>query len=279
MADFAAPDGNVLAYDAYEPGSRARAAVLLVHGWSEHAGRYGWLGPRLAKEGYATYVADLRGHGRSGGRRGHLSRFSQLLGDLQAFRRVVRGRGDVPQILLGHSFGGLVVLRYLETQPSVPPLASVVSGPFLALAHPVPAWKRLVGALLGNVWPSATLAAALDAEHLSRDPAVNAAYATDPAVHGVMTLGAWHEIRWAQRAVVADAAHISGPLLFLLAGDDRIVDTQAARTFAAALPGPVTVRWYADMYHEVLNDPLRERVVDDVLEFLDQAATRGAKPA
>src|SRR3989454_7713471 len=71
-----------------------------------------------------------------------LSRFSQLLGDLQAFRRVVRLRTERPQLLLGTSFGGLVALRYLETQPSDPIAGAVVVSPWLGLAFRPPAWKR-----------------------------------------------------------------------------------------------------------------------------------------
>jgi alpha-beta hydrolase superfamily lysophospholipase len=152
MATFTAPDSTTLVYDAYEPERPPRGAVLVVHGWSEHAGRYAWLGARLRDAGLATYVADLRGHGRSGGHRAHLSRFSQLLGDLQAFRRVVRGRSDAPQVLLGHSFGALVVLRYLETQPTPPPAAAVVSGPFLGLPTPSPcgsSWRSACWATSG----------------------------------------------------------------------------------------------------------------------------------
>ena len=153
MATFTAPDATTLVYDAYEPAPPHRAAVLVVHGWSEHAGRYAWVGARLREAGFATYVADLRGHGRSGGRRSHLSRFSQLLGDLQAFRRVVRARSDAPQVLLGHDFGALVVLRYLETQPTVPPAAAIVSAPLLAPALAPTRWKRLAADFLGEIWP------------------------------------------------------------------------------------------------------------------------------
>jgi len=277
MATFTAPDGTTLVYDAYEPGRPPRAAVLVTHGWSEHAGRYAWLGARLRDAGLAAYVADLRGHGRSGGRRGHLSRFSQLLGDLQAFRRVVRARADVPQVLLGHAFGALVVLRYLETQPTVPPVAAVVSGPLLGLPYAIPLWKQLAERLLGDLWPGLAVPTAVDIEHLCRDPASNAAYRADPAVQRRVTVGAWREIRWAQRAIAADAGRVESPVLFLLAGEDRIVDVAAARAFADTLRAPAPVRWYGEMYHEVLNDPQRERVVDDVLAFLADPATTGTR--
>ena len=94
-----APDGTSLVFDAYET-ARPKAAVLFLHGWSDHAGRWASTGRRLQAAGFAAYLLDLRGHGRSGGPRGHLSRFSQLLGDLQAFRRAVRLRTEAPQVLL-----------------------------------------------------------------------------------------------------------------------------------------------------------------------------------
>ncbi|MGH7520109.1 MAG: alpha/beta hydrolase, partial [Gemmatimonadales bacterium] len=146
MNSVNAPDGTPLVYDAYEP-ARAQVAVLFLHDW--HPQRTGlaeqWtdLGGRLRDAGFGAYFLEQRGHGRSGGRRGHLSRFSQLLGDLQAFRRAVRRRQDVPQVLAGHGFGGLVVLRYLETQPGEPPAAAVVSGPWLAPRARPAAWKRV----------------------------------------------------------------------------------------------------------------------------------------
>ena len=267
MPTLTAPDGTLLVYDMYEAAA-PRAAILVLHGWADHAGRWHDVGERLCAAGYSTYVLDLRGHGRSGGRRGHLSRFSQLLGDLQAFRRVVRLRTDRPQLLLGTSFGGLVALRYLETQPSDPIAGAVVVSPWLGLAFRPPAWKRLVARVFADLWPTLPVPARLDADTLSRDPVVNEAYGADPSVHGLMTPGAWREIQWAQRAVPADGYRIESPLLFLLAGEDRVVDAHLARAFADSLKGPVLVRWYPEMYHEVLHDPQRDTAFGDVVAFL-----------
>jgi lysophospholipase len=271
MAHLIAPDGASLAYDAYEPPRLPpQAALLWVCGWSDHRTRWQRVAEQWSRAGYAVYLLDQRGQGDSGGRRGHLTRFSQLLGDLQAFRRLARLRHDVPQVLLGHSFGGLVVLRYLETQPSDPVRAAVLSSPWLRTAQRVPRAKRLAAKLLADLWPTLRIATGTPAADLCRDPAVAAAYDADPAVHQVMTPGAWREIQWAQRAVVADASRIEAPLLFLLGGADRVADAPAARTLAEGLGGSVEVRWYPEHYHELLHDLDAAAVIDDVRAFLAQ---------
>ncbi len=269
MPQLLAPDGTALHFDAYEPeGETPNSAVLFLPGWSDHAGRWTHVGERLRQAGIAAYLLDVRGQGRSGGSRGHLSRFSQLLADLQAFRRVVRLRTHAPQVLLGHSFGALVALRYLESQPSDAIAAAVLVSPWLGLASQPSRWKLTLGRVLPDVWPTLTLATGIEPDHLSRDPAVGAAYEADPLVHKVMTTGAWREIQWAQRVVSADADRIESPLLFLLAGEDRVVDAQLARAFADSLKSEVQVRWYPEMFHEILLDPRAEDAMDDVLEFL-----------
>jgi acylglycerol lipase len=267
MAHLRAPDGSALAYDSYEPVGTPRAAIIWVSGWSDHRTRWQRPAEQLRNAGYAVYILDQRGHGDSAGIRGHLSRFSQLLADLQAFRRLIRSKSDVPQILLGHSFGALVVLRYLETQPSDPVARAVLSSPWLALARPVPFLKRVAGRPLADIWPSLQMPSGIDAHQLSRDPTVAASYFADPAVHHVMTPGAWREIRWAERVVPTDAHRIAVPLLFLLAGKDGIVDVARARAFAEGLRGPVETRWYPEMCHELFLDTEWEQPLADALEF------------
>ncbi|HEY6060572.1 MAG TPA: lysophospholipase [Gemmatimonadales bacterium] len=272
MPELRAPDGRSLAYDVYEPsgGAAPRAAILWVGGWSDHRTRWRAPAERLRDAGYAVYVLDQRGQGDSGGVRGHLSRFSQLLGDLQAFRRMVRQRGDLPHVLLGHSFGGLVVLRYLETQPSDAVAGAVLSAPWLATALPVALWKHVAAKVLADLWPTARFKTGLDSAALARDPAVALEYDADVAVHRIMTPGAWREIQWAQRVVVADAARIEAPLLFLLGGEDRIVNAPVTRALAERMRGrqAVEVCWYPERYHELLHDLDPGVVTGDVLAWL-----------
>jgi alpha-beta hydrolase superfamily lysophospholipase len=240
-----APDGTPLVYDAYEP-TAARVAVLFVHDWHPQptglAERSEKIGVQLRDADCAAYFLEQRGHGRSGGRPGHLSRFSQLLGDLQAFRRAVRRRHDLPQVLVGHGFGGLVVLRYLETQPGEPPAAAVISGPWLAPRHRPARWKR-VAAKLADLWP------------------------TLPTGRGLayMTAGARAELQWAQHAVLADYQRIERPLLFVLGAEDRVIDPALAREFAGRLVPPAQVQWYPEQSHDLFRVP---RVIEDLTRFV-----------
>lgn len=251
MNRIIAPDGTPLIYDAYEP-AQAHVAVLLLHDWYPPglADRWTQLGALLRNAGFAAYFLDQRGHGRSGGRRGHLSRFSQLLGDLQAFRRAVRQRQEVPQVLVGHGFGGLVVLRYLETQPGEPPAAAVVSGPWLGSRVPAPVWKRLA-ARLADLWP------------------------TLPTGRGsaYMTAGARAELQWAQHAVLADVDRIERPVLFLLGGADRMIDLDLARRLAESLGARARLNWYPELPHDLFDV---QSVTDDVLSFA--RTYRGSPP-
>jgi lysophospholipase len=204
-----------------------------------------------------------------------VSRFAQFLSDVAALRKLVALEQAGPQVLLGHSFGGTVALRYLETEPEG--LAgAIVSCPFLDVAMRVPAWKRLLARALVEVLPSLPIATGLDLAYLSTDPKVGQAARSDPLYHRVMTPRAYREVLAAQAAVVAEGRHIRVPLLLLLAGDDRIVSRPASEAFGRSLTGDVTVRVYDAFYHEVFNETQRARVYRDVEPWLDRVLSAAA---
>ncbi|HEX6940731.1 MAG TPA: alpha/beta hydrolase [Longimicrobiales bacterium] len=247
------------------------AAVLFVHGFSDHAGRYESLGETLAGLGLSTFALDLRGHGRSDGRRGYVPRFEVYLQELDRFRREVQGlvAPDCPLFLAGHSMGGLIALRYLE-EFEAPFRGAIIVSPWLGTAVPVPRWKVLLATLLDRVLPALPFPARLRAEHLCHDPAVVAAYREDPLVHDTMTPRLFTEASTAIGLVDRRADRLRVPLLFLIAGDDRIVDAARALRFARALPGDVTVHAFEGRYHELLFEPDRAPVFEVMRRWLDE---------
>jgi len=268
VAFWTAADGARLALRWARAAGRARGALILLHGWGEHGGRYGELAGWLAERGVSVWALDQRGHGRSPGKRGHVSRFAQFVSDVAALRKLVGGEEQAPQLLFGHSVGGAVVLRYLETAPEG--LAgAIVSSPFLALAMAVPPWKRALVRILLDLYPALPVATGLNVAHLSTDPAVGQAALSDPLYHRVMTPRAYREILLAQAAVLAEGRRIGVPLLVLLAGDDRIASRAASEAFARGLGGEVSVTVYEGFFHEIFNEPQRARVYRDVERWLD----------
>jgi alpha-beta hydrolase superfamily lysophospholipase len=252
----------------WEPDGAARGAVALVHGLGEHTGRYGGLAARLTDAGYAVCAFDLRGHGRSGGPRGHTV-VDEALDDIdRLLAGVEQTFPGVPRFLYGHSLGGLLVL--VHTLRRRPPVAGVVtSGVALHSALRGQKAKVLLTRVLGAVASRLSVPTGIDAEAVSRDPDVVAAYRADPLMHDRASLGfgrsALNAIDW----TLAHAAEFPVPLLMVHGGADRIGYPSGTREFAARVPGDCTVHVYDGLYHEVHQEPEAPRVLGDVVAWLD----------
>ncbi|MGH7501893.1 MAG: lysophospholipase [Longimicrobiales bacterium] len=262
--------GKQLRYRTWESAS-PRAAVIIVHGLAEHSGRYETLGRDLCGAGISAYALDLRGHGRSDGQRGHARTFGVLLQDVDRFRREVLGliESGTPLFLLGHSMGGLIALRYMEEYADTFTGAIIVS-PWLATAVHVPRWKVTLANPLAKLAPALPFRAGVNPEHLSRDPRIVRAYEEDPLVHDRITPRLFTELSTAMGRAFQRCDRIQQPLLFLLAGADRIVNTERTVAFARSLARPdVETHVYAGHFHEVLNEPGADVVRKDLRAWLD----------
>lgn len=266
--------GVRLFHRSWEPRS-ARGGVLLVHGLGEHSGRYDAVGRSLAAAGVAVHAPDLRGHGRSRGRRGTVRRLGDVLRDVDRLRRRITA-GGLPDgvVLMGHSLGGLVVLRLLQELPSPELRGAVAVAPFLAAAVDVPGWKLALGRLADRWLPGLTMDNEMDAELLQRTSREQEAYRNDPLVHGRISARLWGEMLREAGRLREEADRLDRPLLVQLAGSDRVVDTRAAAGFARDLGGPVQVRTYPDAYHDLYHDPVGPDAVADAVAWIRETLRR-----
>jgi alpha-beta hydrolase superfamily lysophospholipase len=263
-------DGLRLVAEHHRP-PRPRARIALVHGFAEHQGRYQVLVNELLAAGYACHTFDLRGHGESGGPRGHVSSFALYRDDLRLFLETVTTAGTgspVPTVLLAHSLGGLIALDFLLHRPA-PVEALILSSPFLApafrLPRPVTAAVRWSSRLL----PRLRIPAGLDPDQLSHDPAVVAAYRDDPLVFGSVTAGWLTAALETQQEVFRRAGEITLPSLFLIGDADAIADPRRTRcAFERLGSADKTLRTYGGFRHEVLNEVGRCQVVRELLAWL-----------
>ena len=257
-----------LFWQAWLPPGPPTGVVLICHGLGEHSGRYGHVVDALVPAGWAVYGLDLRGHGRSAGRRVHLARYGDWLADLDTFRRFVAARHDgLPVFLLGHSMGGQIALAYaLDHQADLRGL--VLSAPALA-SNAVP--DAVVPVLMTLARFAPTLRpAGIDASKISKDPDVYAAYRADPLVHlGNPTLGLSSAL-YTQFGVLPERARdLRLPVLLQYGELDGITDPRGFRALEAACGAPdFTVHRYPGLWHEIYNEPERDHPLTDLKDWL-----------
>ena len=255
---------------AWLPDASPRAAIALAHGLGEHSGRYADVAERLVAAGYAVYAVDHRGHGKSPGPRANIERFDHVVSDFCAFAgRTAREHPGTDVFLLGHSMGGAIAFASaLRLQDHLRGL--VLSAPVLALDGSVPRWQHACARVLAAVAPNVGVMSIAPAA-ISRDPRVVREYQDDPLVHhGPIPARTAVELVTASRTFPALALRLKLPVLLMHGTADHLVPLAPARTVHQAIPSKErTLRYYEGLYHELFNEPEREQVLADVIQWLD----------
>jgi len=273
--EFITTDGIALFARSWLPEGGPRALVCIVHGLGEHSGRYEHVAADLTAAGCAVIAPDHRGHGRSGGLRGHVDGFGTFVDDLTGFVESQRAElgPDLPVYLLGHSMGGLITILTLQSSASTSFAGAIISNPLLGVSVEAPAIKIAAAKLLSRLLPKLRLSNELNTADICRDTSVVAAYEEDPLVHSKVSTR-WYTSMLAALESAGEGA-IAVPTLWLLSGADVICDTAVARSFAAGLPvSRTTVHDFPEAFHEAHNGPDKDQLKHGLVTWLDgQLAT------
>jgi alpha-beta hydrolase superfamily lysophospholipase len=263
--DFAlgAAGGVALAGRSWPARQAQRGVVALIHGHGEHSGRYNHFAEDLNRRGFSVLAIDLRGHGRSGGKRGEILSYDVLMEDIALLMAYIQKSAPrSPRFLYGHSMGGNLVLNFaLRRRPRLSGL--IASSPLLRMAVSPARWKLLVAKGLRPLLPRLALASGLNDEDLSRDASVVAAYRADPLVHDRVT-ARFLDVLAAGEWALGHAAQLSMPLLLMHGEADRITSARASLEFAARSGRECEIKLWRSLYHEIHHEPERA----DVLAYL-----------
>lgn len=250
-------DGTRLRVVRHGTGGRE---LLIVHGLAEHAERYAHVAGALVARGWRVSILELRGHGHSGGKRGHVGSWQDYVNDVNAAAATLGPDFS----MLAHSMGGLVTLESLRL--GLTPRRVALSNPLLGVRVHAPALKEAAARGLSRIWPTLSLTNELNPGMLSRDPAVGAAYASDTLVYNTITPRWYTEMRAAIERVIAADYRI--PVRFHLSDTDPITDPPVSRALAARVPS-MDVREYPGMLHELVNEIGKEQVIADIADYLE----------
>jgi acylglycerol lipase len=262
-------DGTRLAFRAW-PNKRSGASITfaVVHGLGEHSGRYERFARGMATFGMATYALDLRGHGKSAGRRGHVDSWTQWVDDAAAFVAYMQSQTTGEVVPLGHSFGGVVMLSTVRSGKLRGIRRFVLSSPALKLKASVPVWKTSAAGIMSKIAPRLALDNEVDAATVSRIPEVVAAYRSDPLVHRKISSRLYSEWRRAAEENLQHAAELALPFLILAGTDDRLIDPAGSQELHARTPGKSELRMLEGRYHEPFNDLGSDDVFAAISEWL-----------
>ncbi len=297
-----ATDGiHRLAVYTMEPtGDTVRGIVQIVHGMTEHIGRYRAFAAYLAEEGFVVRGHDHVGHGKTAEAVGQDGYFgpgdgrSFLTEDMKLLYTETRERygAALPYTMLGHSMGSFLLRLYVARYPDAMPDAVIVSG----TAGPNPAvWAGLMLARLAVVSYGATAPARLlhrimfrgylkriasprtEKDWLTRDAEVVSDYLADPDCMFRFTVSALAVLFWLHREANTrrsiEKTPETLPMLFMSGGEDPVGDygkgvVAAARRYESCGCASLQLRLYPGARHELLQETNRVEVFADVLSFL-----------
>lgn len=266
---FKGHGGVRIVYDVWTPDTEPRAVVVLAHGYGEHARRYDHVAERFGQAGLSMYALDHRGHGRAGGKRVRVRHMKEFVADFRDL--VAKAREENPDrkvIVLGHSMGGGIVFAY-GVQHADDYDLMVLSGPAIAAHAGVSKAKAIIGKAIGSIFPNLPIET-IDADHVSRDPQVVADYKADPLVYrGKVPAGIGKALLVVGEKMHLLAPGITAPLLVVHGEDDRLVSAEGSRRLVEHVGShDVELKVYPDLFHEVFNEPERDRVLDDVTDWI-----------
>ena len=257
-------------YQSWLPEEEPKAELLIAHGLAEHSGRYMNVVNHLISAGYAVYANDHPGHGKSDGHRVYVNSFQDFIVTLKKHFDLIRDqRSDRPIFLVGHSMGGLICAAYLlEYQHELS--GAVFSSPGIKVPEDLSPMVIFMGKLLSGIVPRAGIVQ-LEADGISRDPAVVEAYNNDPLVHtGKITARLGAEMLKSMQSATQAANQIKVPIIILQGGADRLIDPTGAQLLYDSVGShDKTLKIYDGLYHEVFNEPEHLQVLQDVTQWLD----------
>ncbi|MGA9375449.1 MAG: lysophospholipase [Mycobacterium sp.] len=262
-----------IVYDVWTPVTGPpgpNGVVVLCHGYAEHARRYDHVAQRFGAAGLITYALDLRGHGRSGGKRVYLKDISEYTADFHHLVGLAAAaHPELKRVVLGHSMGGGVVFAYGVEHPD-DYAAMVLSGPAVYAQDGVSSVMVTVAKVVGGLLPGLPVQN-LPADAVSRDPAVVAAYEADPLVHhGKLPAGIAKALIGIGETMPQRAAVLTAPLLVVHGGQDTLVPVAGSeRLIECVGSADVALKVYPELYHEVFNEPERAVVLDDVTSWIE----------
>ncbi|MBY0096225.1 alpha/beta hydrolase [Mesobacillus maritimus] len=262
-------DGAELFYRRIQPKTKAKAVIMLIHGFGDHSGGLQNITSSLAKNHYIVYAVDLRGHGKSSGKRGFIRSWNEFRGDIHELRKLVTLKEpNLPLYVIGHSMGGVISLDYsLKHSEGIAGVVAISPG----ISYEPTAFERLGVLVMGKLKPDLKIIKSGNFQLQAKDPALQAKYNPEGLRHNTATPGLGRGLLQASKHVVNNALSINVPLLLQYGVDDKITPPKKLNQFFKQVGSKdKQVLEYPNARHRPFDEAGREKFLGDLISWLDQ---------
>ncbi len=257
------------------------AAVVVLHGLAEHAGRYAHLAEYFNSHNVAVFSYDHVGHGRSEGTRLYAECAQDFVNDVEAFVDLVIEwiPAETPIFCFCHSMGGMIgalyglggnvssrVAGFIFSSPAFAPGSSVGGSVLLAVTRSLSAFACLFA-------PKISIRA-YDAREVSTLDLEQKRYSSDKLnCQAGVTAKLGNLLFTAMDHVQENQKHFRFPALLFVGRKDTIVSQQAVNDFYEHIDHPDKSLFIAEnSKHEVLNDVDSAVVMSRVAQWVVERA-------
>ncbi len=247
-------DGLDLFGQAWITDKNPKAVITLLHNHGEHSSRYEEFAQTITASEYAVVSADIRGHGRSGGKRGYSSSYRKLIKDLKALiTKSVNLFPDIPQVLLGTGLGGNIAIYYLSNNiTNISGL--IVTAPWLNIEQNFPKGKMLIGNLIRYIFPGMIIETGFTPEDILKGREATDKYKNDPFIHDKISLRLFYEMIFAGQRSARSIYKINMPILVMHGDNDKIVSLKDSKNFILNASGKTAFKVWNGYCHDLIND-------------------------
>ena len=273
--------------------------MLLVHGAVEHAKRYEYLASKLTEQGFVVIAPDHRGHGLTAEANGQFSHFAdengflKVVNDLESILEYIKKEyPDLPRAVFGHSLGSFLVRKFI----------SIKGDDFKAAILSGTSWGNTIelkgGLVLAKIWslfanknkPNQKFDDFLwgqlnkkvknrkgTLDFINSDEKEVEKYVADPLNGNIITIEFGVQMSKAILEVRKDAVFSSTPDnlgIYLASGVDDPLSNKGkdinliAKKYQSAGVKDVTVKLYKGARHEIINEPIKDEVIADMITWL-----------
>lgn len=250
-----------------------RAIFVILHGLKDHSSRYSELAAVAAQSGFAVYAFDLRGHGRSGGKRAYVGRFHDLVDDLEIFIKQLRDQNPGTAVFIfGHSMGGTTAtLTAIENTKAFQGI--ILSAPALVPGEGISPLLIKITGILGAILPNLPLMN-LPNYNFSRDSLVVTAMSSDPLIYNknapVRTAA---QLLKGMRMIKENVEDFSTPVLILHGTADKLTNPKGSKMLAERSKSvDKTLKLYPGLVHDLMHEPEKAQALADIMSWLEKRA-------